>query len=171
MTAASEFGKLLDLALAEAKTMTDEQMRLHKLDGLAGWSLDEARGRLLFGDPRGRYAIMAAQAIGLYDPAKQQWQWAWADQSFPAHLVQAAQHVRVWGQVNEIPLLTEPMQTIAEADAFRLTAFAARFIGWPGIYRGETKPQSIFLAFRSTLDPQGGPDRVDPIAPPTISKL
>lgn len=171
MTAANEFPRLLDLALTEAKQMTDEQMRLHKLDGLAGWSLDEARGRLLFGDPRGRYAIMAAQAIGLYDPVSQQWQWAWDDQSFPPHLVQAARHVRAWGQINEIPMLIEPLQKIPESDAFKLAAFAARFVGWPGVYRGESKPQSIFLAFNSTLDPQGGPDRLDPIAPPTISKL
>jgi hypothetical protein len=107
---------------------------------------------------------MAAQAIGLHDPSTNAWQWSWNDPSFPPHLVQAASHARDWGRHNAIAVLSEPTATIDETTAFKLTAFAARLVGWPGIYRGVGGPQIIYLAFAPTLNPQGGPDRVDPVA-------
>jgi hypothetical protein len=158
MTSSDEFPKLLDIALAEATELTAKTVKEHSLDQLAGWSLDEKAGRLLFADTKQRYAMMAAQAIGLYEPNSRQWRWAWSEASFPTHILQAAQHARSWGTANDVSLLSQPTATIDEAMAWKLAAFTARLVGWPGIYRGDGGPSLIYLAFAPTLEPLGAPE-------------
>lgn len=163
MTPQEAFPKLLETALAEATESTHRTMNEHGLQGLAGWALNEQRARLLFGDPAQRYAIMAAQAVGLYDAESRRWRWAWHEPGFPPHFVQAALHAREWGRLNSIPVLTEGESIISDDEAWRLCAFTARLVGWPGIYRGVGGPSVIFLAFAPTLNPDGGPEPVLPV--------
>jgi hypothetical protein len=158
MTPSDEFSKLLDMALVEATELTAKTVKEHALDQLAGWSLDEKAGRLLFADAKQRYAMMAAQVVGLYDPNTRQWRWAWSDASFPVPLLQAAHRARSWGATNNVSWLTEPTITIDEAMAWKLAAFTARLVNWPGIYRGDGGPSVIYLAFAPTIEPLSGPE-------------
>jgi len=155
MTASEAFPAVLDAAAREATAMTQHLIQLHSLHTQSGWSLDESRGRLIFDK-----ITFAAQVVGHFEDG--QWNWGWQDPLFQPSLVQAASHVRGWGQTNDISLLTEPTHAIDEATAWKLAAFTARLVDWPGIYCGGAGRGALYLTFAPTADPRGGPDRVVP---------
>ncbi|CAN5204365.1 hypothetical protein BH11PLA2_BH11PLA2_18880 [soil metagenome] len=159
---AEDFDQLLGIAVREATEMTAKTVADHALGALAGWSLDEAKARLLFADKDGRGAMMAAQVIGFYQPTSKTWEWAWSDASFTPHLVKAVQHVREWGLSQGNTTLTTPLITIDDAMAWKLAAFTTRFIDWPGVYRATGGPKDLFIAFAPTLTGHGANDPVTP---------
>jgi hypothetical protein len=126
-TPSSEFPKLLELALAEAKAGTQELVDQYQLAGKHSFRLEPDRGRLGFGT----------------------WRWEWADGSLPREVGLAAAHAKAFGEANEIDVLTSPASPATEADCWRFAAFAARLINWPAIYRAPLPSGLIvFVAFR-----------------------
>jgi hypothetical protein len=164
MADAAEFARLLEIAHREASVMSRKVVEDHALGTLTGWSLNEPRGRLMFADHAGRGAVMAAQVVALYEPKSQTFQWAWDDATFPPDLVRAVKFARAWGHANSIAMLTTPLQVLDDEVATQLTAFTARLIDWPGIYRGVGGVKEIFLAFAPSRNPAGGDDRIEPAA-------
>jgi hypothetical protein len=142
MPTPAEFASLLELALAEAQAGTARIAAEYRLAELFGWSLDEAAGELVFG-PHVRFV---AQVVGVRDRADR-WTWAWADPSLPAALVRAAADARGWGEANGVARLTTPAFPADEAECWKLTAFAARLVGLPAVYRGPSANGTLFLAF------------------------
>ena len=147
-TAVTEFPKLLDLALAEAQEGTRELVSKYQLDQIANVRLNLALGSLIFGDE----ASFDVQVVGSFDAASGFWRWAWGDPNVPRSLGLAAAHAKAFGKANEIVALTNSPNVATEADGWRWTAFAARLIEWPAIYRLplDTGPL-LFLAFRPTV--------------------
>lgn len=143
-TPSSEFPKLLELALAEAKAGTQELVDQYQLAGKHSFRLEPDRGRLGFGDVE-----FELQVVGALDSAKGTWRWEWADGSLPKEVGVAAAHAKAFGEANEIDVLTSPASPATEAECWRYTAFAARLINWPAIYRAPLPSGLIvFVAFR-----------------------
>ena len=144
-TAASEFPKLLDLALAEVQAGTKELISKYQLESFDKVRLDLAYGQLIFGDDL-RFDI---QVVGSFDAVSGVWRWGWSDPNVSRSIGLAAAHAKGFGKANEIVALTNSLNIATEEDSWRWTAFAARLIDWPAIYRLplDTGPL-LFLAFR-----------------------
>lgn len=147
MTPTTEFPKLLDIALAEVLPMTRALVAKHGLDKFAEWHCDDVNGALIFRNPGVDEFAVPYQLIGTHHPAESLWRWAWDDAAVNAHFVRSAEKVRDWGQAQSIELLTAPTTFADETLAWKLTAFAARLTGLPGIYRGQSGPRVLHFAF------------------------
>jgi hypothetical protein len=150
MTPASEFPKLLDLALVECQTVTRELLAKHELATYASWSLDVENARMLFQHASGKTFGASIQIIGTLTGTT--WEWAWASLEWPSRLTQIAAEARGWGATNSVSLLTEARMNIDEVMAWKLTAFSARHYGWSAIYRGQSQDNRfVFLTFQVPL--------------------
>ncbi len=147
MTPTTEFPKLLDLALAEVQQSTRELLAKHSLDQFPQWEHDATNGAIIFRTPGVDEYAVPAQLIGYHHPAQSLWQWAWDDPTVPSDFRRSAVTARNWGATQNIEVLTAPTLFADEPLAWRLTAFAARLTGCPGIYRGESGLRFLYFAF------------------------
>lgn len=147
LTPTTEFPKLLDLAMAEVQQSTHELFTEHGLDQFAEWQCDDVNGALIFRNPGVDQLAVPYQLIGSHHPAESLWRWAWDDYTVNANYTRSAITARNWGLAQGIDLLTAPT-TFADATlAWKLTAFAARLTGCPGIYRGQVGNRILHFAF------------------------
>lgn len=144
-TPASEFSKLLDLALAEAQAGTRVLVERHRLETFANYRLDPQRGTLTIGDS----PTFDVQFVGGFDPKTNLWRWAWADLEMPKTFGVAAAQANAFGKANGIPELIAATVPADEATCWKWTAFAAGLAKWPAIYRAPLDTgATVFVAFR-----------------------
>ncbi len=146
MTPTSEFPQLLDLAMAEAQRETREIMEQHALDTYPNWHYDESKAFLTFAKNDDQFVVLA-QLVGFWSPTESIWEWSWNDASLPERITRSAIAARGWGQTNEIELLTNPTTTADESLCWKLTAFAAKLTGCPGVYRCQSQSRILYFAF------------------------
>lgn len=146
MNPATEFPKLLDLALAEIQDGTRALAGKYGLAGFAGFEIDERTARLTFVDGARRLGV-PIQLLGWHRPDAPAWQWAWSDSTLPANLTRGAAEARGWGEANQIPALTQAEFGADEPACWKLAAFAARLSGWPAVYRCPVGERFLFVAF------------------------
>jgi hypothetical protein len=146
MTPTDEFPKLLDLAMAEVQQETQRVMAAYALTHYPQWGYDERNALLTFADGRNQ-VVADAQLAGFWYPADARWQWGWFDQKLPEAVSRAARAVRGWGEANGVALLTDPAPAADETLAWKLTAFTARLTGLPAVYRCQSGPRFLYLAF------------------------
>lgn len=147
MTPTTEFPQLLDRALAEVQQSTRELVAAHGFDRFSHWEYADADGVLIFRNPGVDEFLVPAQLVGYHHPAQSLWQWAWDDSRVPVAFARTATAARHWGNAQGVDALTKPATFADEHLAWRLTAFAAKLTGYPGIYRGESGPRFLYLAF------------------------
>ncbi len=146
MTPTSEFPKLLDIAFAEVQRYTRELVQRHALATYPQWGYDENRAFLTFTNGVDQFVVLA-QLVGYWFPDDSKWQWAWDDSTLPERVARSAVAAREWGKVNEIELLTSPTVAADETLSWKLTAYAAKLTGCPGVYRCQSGPRFLYFAF------------------------
>lgn len=89
-----------DLFIKHGAASFDKQLYLQAMYGKAGWSLDLSTGVLAFRRPHEDPQQLYVQVLGTQSEDSGTWLWGWAnvEQSFAAHLLTAAEEVRVFGE-------------------------------------------------------------------------
>src|SRR5262249_39204982 len=89
-----------------------------------------------------------AQAVGTVDTRAGAWEWAWANPSIPEGLRRAVEAVKAHGERHRFARLTRPEWPATTAQAWQMTAVAAKPFEHNGAYAIATGPPPMFLIFR-----------------------
>lgn len=146
MTPTSEFPKLLDLALQDVQSETRTIVDRYALSSYPSWGYDESKAFLTFTNGVDQFTVLA-QLVGFWNPDDSTWHWAWDDATLHERVTRSARSAREWGKVNEIELLTTAKIPADETLAWKLTAFAAKLTGCPGVYRCRSGTSFLHFAF------------------------
>jgi hypothetical protein len=115
------------------------------------WDYDLATGKLVFSEDGVAKVIADIQVAGTTSEAAGNWLWAWANDHWPAAMVEDSLSVRAFGVQHGICDLAHDY---VEGDnlngiGWELTAAAARVTDAVGAYRPPHDGGAMFLIFRS----------------------
>lgn len=121
----------------------DKQLFLAELVGNKDWTLDLARGLLVFADG----PTWHVQILGLVSARDGSWVWGWSPDvgAVAPGLVKAAQGMRRLGALRDIPELITPRISNGEAIGTRLAAVASGVFHANAFYRAPYEGGSAFL--------------------------
>ena len=110
------------------------------------WHLDLESGELVWRFPEIR-ASAPAQVIGIYEPEKTTWTWAWADDAIADHLKADALQVKEFGTQRGFYRLSSPEWTGEATEGWYMAAIACWLCNAQGAYRGRMGRGWLFLTF------------------------
>jgi hypothetical protein len=113
-----------------------------------GFKFDPQTGLLTFTFDGGREVRCPAPAVGTVDTRAGAWAWAWANPSIPEGLRRAVEAVKAHGERHGFARLTRPSWPATTAQAWQMTAVAAKLCEQTGAYALSTGPLQMFLMFR-----------------------
>src|SRR4051812_4518593 len=127
----------------------DKQLFLAELVGDRDWTLDLARGLLVFADG----PTWNVQVLGLVSARDGSWVWGWAPNTgeVPPGLLKAAQGMRRLGALRDIPELITPRLPKGDSIGTRLAAVASGVFHANAFYRA---PYEGGAAFLLVVDPE-----------------
>nr|WP_086939864.1 DUF6882 domain-containing protein [Thaumasiovibrio occultus] len=113
-----------------------ERVYINQTEGVIWWT---------FAD--GKEVTAPVQIIGTYDPSNDSFLWGWDHPSVQPALREHAQLVKEFGETYNIAVLTQPMVTITEQEAWQFVAMANRLGSANGGYRAEAGGPLVFVTF------------------------
>ena len=129
-----------------------KQLHLAELVEGLDWHLDLATGILSFGD---RYA-WHVQLLGTEAEETQTWLWAWANDAsnLPPSLLQAALHLKTFGEEQEVPELATSMFPLDGIDGHFLAMIANGICRADAYYRCPYDGGAAFLLIQDENFPK-----------------
>jgi hypothetical protein len=143
---AADFETLLRVSMEELMVLTQNHQENWHFGKEEEWQLNQERGELVLTFP-GRQIVAPAQIIGAYDTQNAAWQWAWAKQSLPHHLIAHSLLVRDYGEQQGVERLTSPEWQGEETDCWYMAALACRLCNSQGAYRAPGENSFTFMTF------------------------
>lgn len=132
-----------DLMTEHGAASWDKQMCLMELIGEKAWNLDIRRGLLTFGGS----LTFPVQLLGSEAEQAGTWLWAWANEgsNLPPELIAASRQMQAFGQQNSIAALTNPENSLDDANGHLLSMIASGVCGADAYYRGPYDGGAAFM--------------------------
>jgi len=145
---ATEFSFLVQAGVRQLTKLNEECEKEFKISTWPRWRCDLDEGTLTFlqGDvPKVRASI---QVIGSATKPKT-WLWAWANESLPKGVTEAAAIVREFGRRENIAQLIEESVPNDDYLGWEMTALAAKLAGGKGAYRCKSDQGTFYVIYTS----------------------
>jgi hypothetical protein len=123
------------IELKERQARLTEELKL----GSAEWRVSQESGLIEFARTDGAIVRAPVQIIGTWNPAKEQFVWAWDHRSVHPRLRAHAERTRWFGDAHDLYDLTAQRVPATESEAWRLAAVAMKVNATQGIYRAPTE--------------------------------
>ncbi len=118
-----------------------------KLAG-AHWHVDQDAGLIQFERADGALLAAPVQIVAAWNPHTHAFTWAWDHPSVQTRLRADAERTRWFGEKHGLCELTQPVVTLSEQEAWRMSAVAMKVNGAAGVYRGPTEGPHVFMTMR-----------------------
>jgi hypothetical protein len=145
-TEPQELDELLGVVVNEMMQKTKAHQATWSFGEEEQWHLDLDSGELIWRFPEVR-ASAPAQVIGIYDPEKTTWTWAWADDAIGEHLKADALRVKEFGGQRGFFRLSSPEWTGEATEGWYMAAIACWLCNAQGAYRGRMGRGWLFMTF------------------------
>ena len=131
-------------ALQNLQAVNDSSWKMQEAER---WSVDQKAGRIMFVFRDGTTASAPVQVVGSFSPQNNSFMWAWANPSLDERLTRASRAAKAWADANSVSKWANRSFPSSEAEAWEITAVAARLDGAMGAYRAPTGGPVVFLVF------------------------
>jgi uncharacterized protein DUF6882 len=141
-----ELDALLGVTVDEMMNKTKVHQETWHFGEEEQWHLDLESGELILRFPE-QLVSAPAQVIGMYEPDKATWTWAWADTSIAEHLKTDASRVKEYGRPRGFERLVSPEWTGEATEGWYMAAIACWLCNAQGAYRGRIGRGWLFITF------------------------
>lgn len=143
-----DIDRLIADSLESLQTVNQEHKKNWQLGRERSWKVDESTGRITFTFTDGTEVVAPVQVIGTYNPAIQQFTWAWNHPAVRTEMQQHAARVREFAEEHDCTALMSQQTSCSEKRAWEYTALAMLLSEANGAYRAQIAPDTfVFMTF------------------------
>jgi hypothetical protein len=128
------------------------------------FSVDQETGRIVFYFRDGKTVSAPVQIVGTFSQQAGSFMWAAENPSMDESLTRASRSAREWAEANGLAEWSNSSFPSSEAEAWEITAVAARLDGAFGAFRAPTDGPIVFLVFGDVEAAREQADEVPPLA-------
>ncbi len=129
----------VDLAWRQSRLARDFKLAASQ------WTVDQDQGIIRFDRTDGALVTAPIQIVGSWNPKNEIFTWGWDHPSVQTRLRGDAERTRWFGDKHNVAELTDRTVRCTEAEAWRMTAVAAKVNAASGAYRGPTEGPVVFM--------------------------
>ncbi len=134
-------------AVHELMRLNENCEREFRVSSWDRWDYDLERGTLTFSQEGVPKVVASIQVVGTTSTDSGTWLWGWANENLPRQVSNAIVRVRTFGQIENLPALSEPSAPNDEHYGWAMTAIAAKVLGAKGGYRCPWSGGFIYLVY------------------------
>jgi len=142
-----EYDALIETAYAYLQQQQAQSATSFNIGSYQRYDYDQASGKLVFSSNGTVRVITDFQAVGSISTRSNTWLWAWANESILPNVCQAAEHVRAFGEREQITEVSDPYWPADEADGWAMTALTAYLTQAKGGYRCPDEHGFLYVVF------------------------
>jgi len=143
------FSTFLHEAVHHLKDLNKKCEEEFRISSWPRWDYNLDRGTLTFSQDGQPKVIASIQVVGSTSLSSGTWLWSWANQSFPPRVTREVEKVRAFGELENLPELTQAKRPTDEHVGWEMTAIAAKVLGAKGAYRCPGENGLVYVIYSS----------------------
>jgi hypothetical protein len=144
-----KFSTFLHEAVHHLRDLNQKCEEEFRISSWPRWDYDLDRGTLTFSQDGQTKVLASIQVVGSTSLSSGTWLWSWANQYFPLCVTQEVEKVRAFGELENLPGLTQAKRPADEHLGWEMTAMAAKLLGAKGAYRCPGENGSVYVIYSS----------------------